>query len=277
MSVIHDALSQLDDRERSSVGAVLGNNPKPGVLGLEVPEEVLNDFYDLKEYVRIANLRGQMRVISVASSLPNEGSTTIAAYLGFLLAGGKRKKAVSMPFRSGLEKSGVFSSEFTQEIKKSPSTEQEKSQASQSPGVLLVDTNMREPAVHRLFGLSAEDGLADILEGDLHWRKVVKSVLGCNLSIITAGQNRENPVELIASDRFRLLIKEWRKEFAFVVFDSAPILTSVEALSLSAIVDGVILVVRSGLTRWDNAQNAKRKLVAAHANLLGVALNRQRT
>ncbi|HNT64602.1 MAG TPA: CpsD/CapB family tyrosine-protein kinase [bacterium] len=277
MSVIHDALTQLDEQDRSAIGTVFGNQSHAGALSMDLPEQILSDFYDLKEYVRIANLRGKMRILSIVSSLPNEGSTTIAAYLGYLLAGGKKQPANSISLVAAAEDTdNYFRPEFAEEVKRKTLEEDIQPIPSTDRRILLVDTNLREPGVHSMFNLRAEDGLADILESDLPWRKVIKEVSDSNLTVITAGQAHQNPVELIASDHFRQLLSEWRKEFAYVIFDSAPVLTSVEALGLGAIVDGVILVVRAGLTRWDNAQNAKRKLAAAQVNLLGVALNRQR-
>ncbi|OPZ68421.1 MAG: Tyrosine-protein kinase YwqD [bacterium ADurb.Bin478] len=61
-----------------------------------------------------------------------------------------------------------------------------------------------------------------------------------------------------------------------MLIDTPAVLNYVDSLSVTAVVDGVILVVRAGQTRWEMAQNAKRKLLTAHATLLGVALNRRK-
>ena len=63
-----------------------------GLFVFDLPNEILNDFYDLKEYIRIANKQGDMRVLSIASASFGEGSSTIATYLAFLMSGGMAKK-----------------------------------------------------------------------------------------------------------------------------------------------------------------------------------------
>jgi capsular exopolysaccharide synthesis family protein len=276
MSVIHEKLRKLEAKENPQGGGAWYSAPSHSpTIDFGLPEEIIKDFYDLKEYVRIANMRGQMRLLSVVGSHDQEGSTTVVSYLAYLLAGGMLRKKQSTK-KEILDEKGdekVFKKDF----EKAVSDKSDKDSDSDKPSVddiLLVDCNMRNPGVHRYFGLTLEDGLADILEHKLDWHKVVKSVKNLNLKVISAGKSSENPVELMGSEEFNAMIREWRKAYKYVLFDSAPVLTAPEALSLGAMVDGVILVVRSGVTRWENAQAAKRKLISAHAKLLGVALNR---
>ena len=97
-----------------------------------------------------------------------------------------------------------------------------------------------------------------------------------HLQILKAGQTKTNPVDLLGSDGFRELVQEWKNEYRYVIFDSPAVLNYVDALSLAATVDGVVLVVKAGQTRWDSAQKAKQKLTSVQANLLGVTLNRRK-
>jgi capsular exopolysaccharide synthesis family protein len=146
----------------------------------------------------------------------------------------------------------------------------------QEHNILLVDANLHQPSLHQFFGLSNEKGLGEIVEHKLDWRQYVIPIKDSHLKVITAGKADVISAELFGSDEFKTLVDEWRKEYRYVIFDSPPVLTSVEALSLSSLADGVILVVRAGKTRWEIAQNAKRKLATVGSNLLGVALNRQK-
>ena len=142
--------------------------------------------------------------------------------------------------------------------------------------VLLVDANLHQPSIHRFFRLGVEDGLGEIIEHRLDWRKFVKPIYGSDLKVITAGKTDLMPAELLGSLEFGNVVEKWREQFRYVLFDSPPILPYVESLCLSAVSDGIVLIVRAGQTRWEVAQNAKRKLVAANANLIGVTLNQRK-
>ena len=142
--------------------------------------------------------------------------------------------------------------------------------------ILLVDANMHRPKLHRYFGLEADNGLAEILEFNKDWQDLAKPIKDSNLEIITAGQTSMNPVELLSRESFQQVLQEWQDMYRYVIFNSPPVLSYVDALTLSSIVDGVVLVVSAGKTRWEVAQNAKRKLLAAQSKLLGVALNRRK-
>ncbi|MBN2357395.1 CpsD/CapB family tyrosine-protein kinase [candidate division KSB1 bacterium] len=291
MSVIYNHLEKLDEKEgkssapwRTAAGASKG-----GALSFDLPQEILSDFYDLREYIRIAGMRGQMRVLSITSSVSGEGSSTIATFLAFLMAKGLEKKFEKTVMQTSKEatadaKTGekdkkeaekMFQEEFASYLQKEEGKGEPGAKAAES-GILLIDGNLHQPSLHKYFGLNVEDGLAEIVEGHADWHRLAKNVRQSDLKIITAGRVRGNPADVIASDTLRLLLKQWRQEFRYVIIDSPAVLNFVDALTLAAMADGVILVVRAGATRWEIAQSAKRKLVMAHANLLGVALNRHK-
>ena len=311
MSVVHDALVNIDVKEKRNQNNEVNesNGSQKGLFVFDLPNEILHDFYDLREYIRIASLKGQMRVLSIASSIRGEGSSTIATYLAFLMAGRQNEKKQKSPSNESQpiikvteaslheeEKTDqVFTDDMQTLLQRENNYEtlasfKETSNsypANESNGngklkfdaqtdILLVDTNLHEPSLHSSFGLGQDNGLADIIQCNLDWTKVVKSVKGTNLKLITAGKAKINPTELLGSNNFRSLLMNWRKHFRYVIFDSPPVLSYVDSLSLASYADGVVLVVRAGQTRWEVAQDAKRKLVSARANLLGVALNRNR-
>ncbi len=312
MSAIFDELEKIDAKEGMAAppwpaGEQSGQT---GTLTCSLPEEILSDFYDLREYIRIAGQRSQMRVLTVTSSISGEGSSTIATWLAFLLSGGMEKgmtervqaEAAGRDFIAGSEtdptgvrepdrppKTGsapegggqeqphgeeIFQSQFTDFIQKEAA--EALIQAIKQGGVLLVDANLYHPALHRFFGVEQDKGLAEIIEEKRDWRKLTRCLTRGDLHIITAGAAKGKPADIIGSEALRELVRIWREEFRYVIIDAPAVLNYVDALSLSALSDGVILVVRAGQTRWEVAQNAKRKLSVAQANLLGVALNRQK-
>lgn len=294
MSALFDQLEKIDAREGIAAppwpaadGSGL-NAPFPANL----PTEVLSDFYDLREYIRIAGQRSQMRVLSITSSLSGEGASTIATALAFLLAGssptaaaaGEEAAADSIaPDRAeldgrlesseGHETEIIFQTGFTDYIQREAA--EALIQSIREGGVLLVDANLHRPGIHTFFGLEPGEGLAEIIEQGRDWRQVIRCLRQNDLHIITAGTPQGNPADVVGSERLAELVAGWRESFRYVILDTPAVLNYVDALALSALSDGVILVVRAGQTRWEVAQNAKRKLSVAQANLLGVALNRQ--
>ncbi len=313
MSAIFDELEKIDAKE--GIAAPLWpageQSGRTGILPYSLPEEVLSDFYDLREYIRIAGQRSQMRVLTVASSISGEGSSTIATLLAFLLSSGMEKQltekveaeAAANSFIAGTEmvvtgdpeqvlaadgtgvtpetggqeqlrSEEIFQSQFTDYIQREAA--EALIQAIKQGGILLVDANLYNPALHRFFGVEQEEGLAEIIEEKRDWRKMTRCLRQGDLHIITAGVAKGKPADIVGAEALRDLIKVWREEFRYVIIDAPAVLNYVDALSLSALSDGVILVVRAGQTRWEVAQNAKRKLSVAQANLLGVALNRQK-
>ncbi len=303
MSLVHDMLTSVEEKEQV-IAAPWNSGPKTraGLFVLDLPNEILNDFYDLKEHIRIANMRDNIRTLSIANSSQGEGSSTIATYLAFLMAGGvvtKLEKSDSGRAAKCLvdedakdlhhipESDKIFTNSF-HSLNRQPATTQDVFKnwkndvdsrfmnMDNSECILLVDANMHNPSIHRFFGLDVENGLGEIIERNVDWTEMTKPVRDSNLKLITAGVSDRNPVELLGSDHFKALVDEWKTQFRYVIFDSPAVLNYVDSLSLAAVVDGVVLVVRAGQTRWDTAQSAKQKLTTAHANLLGVTLNRRK-
>ena len=302
MSLVHDMLASVEEKEHVIPAPWnVRQKTSAGLFVLDLPNEILNDFYDLKEHIRIANMRDNIRALSIANSSHGEGSSTIATYLAFLMAGGvvtkleKRNPGDAGPavdedakdLHNIPESDKIFTSSF-RDLNAQPATSQDVFKNWQndvdsrfmnmdnSECILLVDGNLHKPSIHRFFGIDVENGLGEIIEGNADWTEMLKPVRDSNLKLITAGVSDRNPIDLLGSDRFKDLVDEWKKQFRYVIFDSPAVLNYVEALSLAAVVDGVVLVVRAGQTRWDVAQNAKQKLTSAHANLLGVTLNRRK-
>jgi capsular exopolysaccharide synthesis family protein len=301
MSLVHDMLTEVEKKEQPLPWKTAPEK-QGGLFVLGMPNEITSDFYDLREHIRILNLREHVQVLSIADSSVGEGSSTIATFLGFLLAGGlvasleKTDRPVEGKEAPGHSRAGlcdipetdkIFTSSF-RNLHSQPATTADVFQnwrddidsrfarVDNSRCVLLVDADLHQPSIHRYFGLELENGLAEMIEEKSDWREMARPVRDSNLQVITAGRTQLNPVELLGSERFRDLVETWKTEFRYVIFNSPAVLNYVDSLSLATVVDGVVLVVRAGQTRWDSAQRAKYKLSTAQANLLGVTLNRRK-
>lgn len=141
--------------------------------------------------------------------------------------------------------------------------------------ILLIDGNLRRPALHRSFGVELENGLANLALGEVDIRDALRETELPNLSLITAGVFSGNAIEVLESSRLKGLIAKFREEFDYLVMDCAAINVYSDASILAGEMDGVILVVHAGATRWEVAQRAKEQLQMAEANILGVVLNRR--
>jgi len=139
--------------------------------------------------------------------------------------------------------------------------------------VLLVDTDMRRPALHAMFNIEKDPGLSDVLRGNFSWDKVLVKTGIENLSVIPAGHIPKNPSELIGGDKMRDLIKEQASFFDIVLFDTASILSVTDASVLSTMVDGVLLVILADKTPREAAQRSVNLMHKINAKMLGVVFN----
>jgi len=138
--------------------------------------------------------------------------------------------------------------------------------------VLLVDADLRRPSLHRCLGLPNESGLTTLLTSQAGIDSVLAESGLENLSLITAGPVPPSPTELIASPRMQAVVAELAGRFDVVLFDSPPILGLADAPLLSALADGVVLIIESGRTRHGSLKASLRRLRAMRPVLLGAVL-----
>lgn len=138
---------------------------------------------------------------------------------------------------------------------------------------LLVDCDLRNPSVSRLFGLHDEKGLSNYLSGDADIPDLIMKTSIDKLSIIPGGPLEENPVELIGSEKMKNLINELKERYddRYIILDSSPILATTEPTVLNQMADGIILVIKSGSTPRESIEQAIKSL--DKNKILGVVLN----
>ncbi len=140
--------------------------------------------------------------------------------------------------------------------------------------VLLVDTDLRRPSVHRAMRLSAKAGLGALLRKAATFDELV---VGCadvpNLYVLPAGPiNLQEDTELLVSG-FKDLVERWREQFDHIIIDTPPVLAMTDAVRMSVEADSVILVIRSGLIAKDEFLRAQDVLLKVNARLTGFVLN----
>ena len=140
--------------------------------------------------------------------------------------------------------------------------------------VILIDADMRRPRLHKAFKASNAMGLSSFLSGNEEFSEsLIQRTKIPGLDIMPAGPLPPNPAELLGSFRLRDLIDGLYTLYDFILFDTPPILGLADAAITSTQTDGVILVVRSGETPKEAAQQAKKVLESVNAKVLGVVLN----
>ena len=140
--------------------------------------------------------------------------------------------------------------------------------------VVLVDTDLRRPRIHRAFQMANDVGLSSFLAGALsidHLPRQVRHIP--NLFAVTSGPTPPNPAELVSSEPMLALFGELRRQFDFVIMDSPPAITVADSMILAAHADAVILVVHGGVSTRDSLRHTHKLMASVSARMIGVVLN----
>lgn len=138
---------------------------------------------------------------------------------------------------------------------------------------LLLDCDLRRPSLHQVFGLQASEGLHEYLaQGTSVGPYLLKTPVK-KLRLLPGGRPSSNPSELLSSDKMRLLIEELRGRYQdrYIIADFPPAAFAADTSFLSHIVDGVLLVARSGKTPKEMIREAVARI--GRDRLLGVVFN----
>ena len=141
--------------------------------------------------------------------------------------------------------------------------------------VLVIDADLRRPCIAKNMGIPNEKGLSSFLTGAHSLDEVlIKYDRVPNLWVLPSGPRPPDPAELLSSHMMETTLKDLSKRFTHIVIDSPPLLLVTDAVVLSAMVDGVILVVSSGATTRGALSRAHRILENAGSRVLGMVLNK---
>jgi polysaccharide biosynthesis transport protein len=214
-----------------------GEGGSPGrieLLSYAQPKSQISEaFRALRTSLLLSQAEHPPQVILVTSALPREGKTTAAVNLAVTLA-------------------------------------------QLGDRTLLMDSDLRKPGIRRALNLTLgkDVGLSSYLAGVSSLDEAtIQHPTITNLSALTTGPVPPSPADLLSSHRMREAIAELRRRFKFIVIDSPPVMAATDAVILSALTDGVLLVVRSGETPKEAFTRTRDLLAAVKCRLLGVVLN----
>jgi succinoglycan biosynthesis transport protein ExoP len=211
-----------------------GTNPRVELLSYMQPKSQISEaFRALRTSLLLSQADHPPQVILVTSALPREGKTTAAVNLAVTLA-------------------------------------------QLGDRTLILDSDLRKPGIRRALNLTVgkDAGLSSYLAGVCGLDDVMTPhPTISNLTALTTGPVPPSPADLLSSHRMREAITDLRRRFKFIVIDSPPIMAATDAVILSALTDGVLLVVRSGSTPKEAFTRSRDLLAAVKCRLLGVVLN----
>ena len=202
------------------------------IISIRKPKSPISESYrGIRTSIEFSNLDKEMKVITITSSMQNEGKTTVIANL-----------AVSF---ANLEKK-----------------------------VLLLEGDLRNPSVHRMFNISNINGLTDILLNNKNFAECVHCTEVKNLHILTCGAVPPNPSEILSSKKMKDFINELREYYDYIFIDTPPIGVVTDAGIISTYSDGCVFVVGSKQCDIEMAKIAKKRLEDVGANIIGAVLNK---
>jgi len=211
-----------------------GAGPRVELLSYVQPKSQISEaFRALRTSLLLSQAEHPPQAILVTSALPREGKTTAAVNLAVTLA-------------------------------------------QLGDRTLLMDSDLRKPGVRRALNLTVgkDSGLSSYLAGVCTLDEIlIPHPTINNLTALTTGPIPPSPADLLSSHRMREALAELRRRFKFVVIDSPPIMAATDAVVLSSLTDGVLLVVRSGETPKEAFTRTRDLLSGVKSRLLGVVLN----
>ncbi|GBD97592.1 tyrosine-protein kinase YwqD [bacterium BMS3Abin06] len=138
--------------------------------------------------------------------------------------------------------------------------------------VLIIDADLRSPSISGLFDISNKPGLVDVLEGKVSFKDAVRHI-GHNLYVLPSNKTAFNPLTLVGSSMMSDVIRKAGEEYEITFIACADLRHYTDAVILSSIVDGTVLIVNEGGVKRQVVMNAIAPLAQKKANLLGVVLN----
>jgi len=138
---------------------------------------------------------------------------------------------------------------------------------------LLVDLDLRRPAIAERFGLESDAGILELLADDVYFEDVAQSDPHTGIDILAAAERTKSPSGLLTSNRLQRLLQEARERYDLIVVDTTPVLGIADAKMLASSVDAVVFVIRWERTKRDAARSALEELADVADNVVGAVLN----
>lgn len=166
----------------------------------------------------------------------------------------------------------VLTSSVPNEGKTTTAIELGRSMATSGKSVLLVEADMRRRSLAAALGVRAKAGIYSVLSGQTPPEKAVVETKTEGLFFLDVEPSIPNPADIIASRRFRSMVSTFENECDYVIFDTPPVGTFVDAAILSTVVDATIMVSRPNFVKREEAVHAYEQLQKAGANVIGICM-----
>jgi len=139
---------------------------------------------------------------------------------------------------------------------------------------LLIGADLRRPTFNKIFkDLQLHQGLSDVLLGSKSWKEALQAPSIPNLDVLSSGSTVDRPVELLGSSRFLEMLTEMRNDYDQIIIDAPPVLGISDTLVMLKHADGVLFVVRYGVTHSLGAVQAMKRVVASGTPCIGAVMN----
>jgi len=139
--------------------------------------------------------------------------------------------------------------------------------------VLLIDTDLRRPSVHKMLEISSMPGLTNVLGGLTNPEEAIRHTKYAGLDVITSGPLPPNPAELLSSTYMEQLLEYCNEQYDYVFIDTSPLAIVTDAMVIEKLTAGVVLVVSLGKTTYEMLNQAKQNLDLLDARIIGIVLN----
>ncbi len=139
--------------------------------------------------------------------------------------------------------------------------------------VLIIDCDLRHPCQHQLFDLPNEVGFSTVLKKKVSLSEAIQQTPYVGLNVLTSGPVPDNPTELLSSNYVANIMEELKPKYDVILLDTPALIPVIDAAVLAPLADGVIQIVRSGLSQEDATLTTLSQIHEVQANPIGVVLN----
>ncbi len=179
----------------------------------------------------------------------------------------------AIPKQEGRGRVICISSSIPNEGKTTVAVNLAKSCADAGEQTVLLDCDMRKPAVRLYYDCEGKKGIAEYLSGQAALDEVLVHSKVKHLDLVCGTKSVPNPLLLIKNERFDLLIEALARQYSYVILDTPPLGVVADALEISKNTDGILMVTRQGVSEYPTIRNTISDVDFANVNLLGFVLN----
>jgi non-specific protein-tyrosine kinase len=264
------------------------------ILGLLVGGLIVYFVESLDDRIKspdeLQNIAGHLSMDSVSGGIPYLGSISRQRVkpgsVPNFMTDGHRFSALAESYKYvalNLEYTGVSTGEtktilitsgLSREGKTTTAVNLAASLALGGASVVLVDADLRKPALHTVFGLDNSRGLTNAIVDGTSLDDLLLPTDIDSLKVITSGPLPPDPTHLLRSQRFRALVESLADQVNVVIFDSSPALLVTDSIVMAAQVDGIILVVDASSARKESLRRVAQLLQQTNTPILGAVFNK---